>query len=511
MLRATTAALALLLILLFCSPNLAEERNSSVALAAKTILAEQLQRHVDVLADDTFEGREAGSRGGHAAGVYLHKYFAQHNLIAAGDQGDYFQVFGNGMRNILGILEGSDLDLKNELILVGAHYDHVGYGSRRNSFGPTGYIHNGADDNASGVASLLELIEAVRALPQSPRRSILFALWDGEESGLLGSKHWAANPTLSIERIGFAFNVDMVGRLRDQMEVYGSRTGYGLRQLVSRQNDQVNLTLKFDWDMKANSDHHSFFQKNIPVLMFHTGLHGDYHRPSDDAHKLNGPGMEQVSRLLFHTVLNVANAEQPIAFRSDSRAESNKDKKIFEEANRLPTPRLGVAWASDNGPGLVVSHVAPGSAAQAAGIYVGDRILELNGRPATSEGEVNVEILAATEPVTFLRSRSSEDPDEVRVHLAGNPTRIGISWRPDAADQSAVNVTLVTPGSAADQAGLAVGDRIYAIAGEPFQGSSDLLEKLVTMPGKIQLTTERAGRVRSVTLPTPPPIAKKAE
>lgn len=508
MLRATTtAALALQLLLLSNLTALAEERASAVSLAAKTILAEQLQRHVDVLADDTFEGREAGSRGGHAAGVYLHKYFAGHELRAAGEQGDYFQVFGNGMRNILGILEGSDPELKHELVLIGAHYDHVGYGSRRNSYGPTGYIHNGADDNASGVASLLELVEAVRELPQPPRRSILFALWDGEENGLLGSKHWAANPTMPIERIAFAFNVDMVGRLRERLEVFGSRSGVGLRQLVSRQNDNVKLRLKFDWDMKANSDHHSFFQRNIPVLMFHTGLHDDYHRPSDDAHKLNGPGMQQVCRLLFHTALDVADADQRIVFRGDSRSESNNVKRTFEASHPLPTPRLGVAWTSDEQSGLIVEQVVAGSPAQASGLHVGDRIVEFNGEPVPSAAEMNIAVLASTEPIRLGRQRAGhEDSDEVRVPLAGNPVRIGISWRPDAADSSVVNVTLVTPGSAADQAGLKVGDRIYAITGEPYQGTKDLLEKLVTLPGKIQLTVEREGQVSEVTLPTPSPV-----
>jgi Zn-dependent M28 family amino/carboxypeptidase len=112
--------------------------------------------------------------------------------------------------------------LKREVIVVGAHYDHVGYGSQSNSFGPWGYVHNGADDNASGISGLLEVIDAMLAAKPAPRRSVLFAFFDGEEKGLLGSKHWVAQPTVPRTHIACMINVDMIGRMQhDRVEIYG--------------------------------------------------------------------------------------------------------------------------------------------------------------------------------------------------------------------------------------------------------------------------------------------------
>ena len=210
--RCSLALVALALVFpLFCASVRGEEAGTLQA-ALDSITAPELQKFVETLADDTFEGREAGSRGGRAAGNYLLEQMEKRGLKPAGTDGGYVQEFGRGYRNLLGIVEGSDEKLKKEIIVVGAHYDHVGYGSRSNSFGPLGLIHNGADDNASGSSGLLELMEAVQKLPRAPKRSILFVYWDGEEKGLLGSRHWTSAPTLPLERVKFCVNVDMIGR-----------------------------------------------------------------------------------------------------------------------------------------------------------------------------------------------------------------------------------------------------------------------------------------------------------
>ncbi|MCA9125393.1 MAG: M20/M25/M40 family metallo-hydrolase, partial [Planctomycetales bacterium] len=181
-------------------------------------------------------------------------------------------------RNLLGLIPGGDL--QDEYVLIGAHYDHVGYGTPRNSNGPIGLIHNGADDNASGTAAVLEVIEAMANAQIQPRRSIIVALWDGEEKGLLGSEHWAEQPTIPLDQLKCVINMDMIGRLHSQqLEVSGTRSMAGLRRLVAEANYPGDLTLRFPWKVEENSDHHSFFRRSIPFLMFHTGLHDDYHRP----------------------------------------------------------------------------------------------------------------------------------------------------------------------------------------------------------------------------------------
>ncbi len=311
--------------------------------ALESITSSELSHHVDALADDTFEGREAGSRGGRAAGVYIGRELQRMGLAGAGDANGYYQSFGSAYRNILAQIEGSDPQLKDEIILLGAHYDHVGYGTASNSNGPTGYIHNGADDNASGIAALLEVAEALAQLDPAPRRTIVFAWWDGEEKGLLGSKHWIAQPTLPLDRVALMVNMDMVGRVRnDRLTVYGTRTGRGLRRLVSRRNRESDLWLDFTWEISDNSDHYPFFEHNIAILMLHSGLHDDYHRPSDDAEKVNAPGMQRVARLMLGFAHDLANGEalptatieairkELLGLRSDSISTRRRCERLLE-------------------------------------------------------------------------------------------------------------------------------------------------------------------------------------
>ncbi len=163
--------------------------------AVETIHKRELRQHCEVLASDTLEGRETGTHGGEAAGTYIAGVLRKekHALPAAPD-GDYFQPFPPNSRNILVRIPGGDAALGREYVVVGAHYDHVGYGNSRNSRGPIGFIHNGADDNASGTAALLELVDAFCSLDVPPKRSLLFVFWDGEEEGLLGSHYWISAP-----------------------------------------------------------------------------------------------------------------------------------------------------------------------------------------------------------------------------------------------------------------------------------------------------------------------------
>lgn len=217
-------SLAALMSLLTIASAQAADR-TALATAAASITKDELKTYVDVLADDTLEGRETGSRGGRAAANYLFKAFEKLGAAPAGDGGTYFQSFNAASRNVVAIVEGSNARLKDQAIVIGAHYDHVGYGNARNSYGPTGYIHNGADDNASGVAGLLEVLDAVKTLPTPPRRSILFACWDAEEGGLHGSRHWVSKPTVPISQVVLDINMDMIGRMKNgHLEILGSRT-----------------------------------------------------------------------------------------------------------------------------------------------------------------------------------------------------------------------------------------------------------------------------------------------
>lgn len=381
--------------------------------AHASIRAAEAGRHVTTLADDAFEGREGGTRGGRAAGAYIVEQVQKLGLEPAGDDGSFFQSFG-GMRNILALLRGGDPALSRQLVIVGAHYDHVGYGNAANSYGPFGYVHNGADDNASGVAGLLEIAEALGQLPRRPRRSILIAFWDGEEKGLLGSYHFLRVRPTAVAGMQpvFSINLDMIGRLRSRrLEVYGARSSPGLRAAVVQANNDpavhAGLELSFDWDITDDSDHYPFIAAGIPTVMFHTGLHDQYHRPSDDVHLVNVDGIEPVARLTLGFVTMLADEPGPRPFRQQCRAESNATKRALEAIAPEPVAahrgRWGIGSRPDPGEPTapVVVRVSPGSPAAAGGLQPGDRLIAIDGAAISSQEEMLARLRAAGPTVTL--------------------------------------------------------------------------------------------------------------
>ncbi len=477
----------------------ADARNAAVL----SITTQEVKDHVGVLADDTFEGRAAGSRGNRAAGIYIVQRLKKFGVHGGGPKQTFYQTFAT-YHNILGLVEGSDPTLKDQTIVISAHYDHVGYGKPGNSFGPLGRIHNGADDNASGVAGLLEVAGAVGRLPEKPKRSILFAFWDGEEGGLIGSKHWVDHPTIPLNRVPIMINADMIGRLRNSnLKVFGTRTSRDLRWLVSRQNDGEDLLLDFDWEIKADSDHHTFYSHDIPYVMMHTGMHGDYHRPSDDADKINNEGLKQIAQLIFKILVELADAPELGGFRRQARQESRADQQAVGRALPPPPGRLGVGWdeiAAKKGM-IVITGVKSGSAAAKAGLRSGDRVLQFAGREISDLRQFRLSVLTANSPVAVTVQRPAEASQrELSVDLPGDPVRLGISWRTDDAEPGCVIINRLTPGSPADLAELHVNDRIHRIGGQEFTTSEEF-RQATTAPGALVLEVESAGRVRSVEIP----------
>ena len=496
-----------LLLLLSVSLPLAAAETNARSKARLSITAKQLQTHVEILADDTFEGRAAGSRGGQAAAVYLVKQFQQIGLAGGAEEGKFYQTFAKNSRNILALVPGSDPKLKDEVIVLGAHYDHVGYGKRNNSYGPLGYIHNGADDNASGVAGLLELAEALKQLPNTPKRTILIALWDGEEQGMHGSKHWVKEPTVPLKQVKFMINVDMIGRLREnQMEIIGSRTSRGLRKWLSEQNSEAQLKFKFLWALKADSDHHSFFKQQIPVLMLHTGLHDNYHRPSDDADKINSAGLEQISRYLFTLTMDLSNRDQVTAFREQSTKESKKDRRRFEADLDTPRPRLGVSWTdhdSDSG-AIIVSRVRYKSPADTAGLKAQDRLLKFNGQVITDDGHFIKLVSEVSRQAAITISREGEEEAlTLPVTFPDQALPLGMIWRSDPAEPESVTLVHVAEDSPAAQAGLQVGDRLLQLGDHPVRESSELETFLQTVSQDLAVEYERQGQIKKLQITVP--------
>jgi C-terminal processing protease CtpA/Prc len=253
--------------------------------------------------------------------------------------------------------------------------------------------------------------------------------------------------------------------------------------------------------MKADSDHHPFFDAKFPVIMLHTGLHDNYHRPSDDIQTLNIEGIERVSKLLFEITVKLAD-ELPIgSFRDASRRET-PDMRTTKERSLPPLPgRLGVRWkdAAATEQGLEVNEVAARSPAELAGLKIGDRMLALDGNPITGSEPFRHLVLAAPANVTMKVQRAGADEAlELPLKLSGEPMRWGITWREDDAEPGMLFLLRVVDGSPAAQAGVKVGDRIISVNGQTFANQNEF-EKLVTAD-EVILQLEFEGKYRNASV-----------
>jgi predicted metalloprotease with PDZ domain len=330
------------------------------------------------------------------------------------------------------------------------------------------------------------------------------AAWDAEEKGLFGSKYWVSHPTVPLEKIVACFDLDMIGRLRnDQLYVYGARSGCGWRRLVARQNDELGLQIDFSWEFKPDADYYPFYEQGVPVLLFHTGLHDNYHRPSDTADLISGEGMSRVVRLLFATVYELAESDEKIPYRKAAGRETPETERFVASQIVLPAERLGATLdakpAVEGGVSLL--RVKVNSPADKAGLKPGDRILSCAGRDVHIDDDLIGAVMTAESPATLLLQRKGENkPAEISLELAGRPLRLGITWRVDDAEPGTIILTHVVPGTPAARAGLQAGDRIYQIAGRDFADENAFIEMLKTPPDPLELLVERSGKLRTVVI-----------
>ena len=316
------------------------------------------------------------------------------------------RAVGNNARNVAALLEGGDPAVRDEVVVLGAHHDHVGYGWFASAGGAAaaGKIHPGADDNASGTAALLEVAEDLAAGKPRPRRSVLFLSFSGEELGLLGSQHWVDHPTVPLANLVTMVNCDMVGRYDParKLEIGGVGTGAGLQDLVASANAPYGLDLSWDPQGTAPSDSTSFFRKKIPVLFLFTGIHDEYHTPKDTCGTLDYADGEKVARLCRDVVVRLADAETRVAYT----------KPPPRPGGNRAVLGIGLGDPTD-APGVTVGDVAEDGPAAKAGMEPGDVI--------TSIGVEAVK--APPDLMRILAARAPGDVVKVQI-LRGSETKV---------------------------------------------------------------------------------------
>ncbi len=305
-----------------------------------------------------------------------------------------------------------------------------------------------------------------------------------------------------------------IGRLRDnRLTVYGSRTAYGLRRLVSRQNSEIGLSLDFSWELEDDSDHYPFFKRGVPVLFLHTGLHDEFHSPRDDADLIDDRGMSRVVRLAFHVLYDLAERPQAPVFRPAAGRETEKlRKQLADYTPKLPD-RLGAGWNQQSfndrasydrasyDRGVRLSRVAAHSPAAEADIRPGDRIVRFADHEVRSPEDLTSAVMLAEHRVPVLvRRPTRREPLKLTVQLNGNPMRLGITWRVDDSEPGTVVLTRVVSHSPAADAGLRPGDRIYRVAGRSFADDDAFVELVKTPSDLLELLVERDGQLRTVVL-----------
>jgi len=367
--------------LLLLTTTLCGVQQDSLSPAARRILAD-----VQFLAADNQEGRGVGTAGLQRAGAYIRDGFARAGLRVS------FQGFaipadapavlhttlgGTATRNVVAIIPGSARALRGEMVVIGAHYDHLGLGG----FGAldpdsTGKVHNGADDNASGTAALLEIGRLLAK--RHPARTVVLVAFSGEELGTLGSSYFVHHSTPQpIDSLYAMLNLDMVGRLRNaRLLALGAGTAREFPALLDSLNTPPRFDLRASGDGWGPSDHAVFFATRHPVLHFFTDLHEDYHRSTDDWDKLNVTGIAQVAQFVADLAWSLANRPGPLTFVDAPRPQATTGGSGYG-AYLGTIPDMSGGGVSD---GVRITGVRSGSPAEQAGLVAGDVITAIGAK-----------------------------------------------------------------------------------------------------------------------------------
>lgn len=340
-----------------------------------------LEEDVSFLANDSLLGRETGTPQELVAANYIQQRMERIGLLPKGHAGTYFQTFtfkpktdphtdaqfvsGDGTitgTNVIGYIDNK----AQKTVVVGAHYDHLGMGGEGSLYAEGEAIHNGADDNASGVGIMLQLAERLKDSLQGS--NYLFIGFSGEEMGLLGSNYFCKNPTIDLKSANYMINMDMVGRLREDktLSITGTGTAPIWNQVLNSTNTDFKLVLGESG--MGPSDHTSFYLQDIPALHFFTGQHEDYHKPSDDSEKLNYEGMKMIENYIVEIIAELDD-DPKLSFRTTKN-----------ESEEVPRFKVGLGVMPDylfDGKGMRIDGVTEDRPAFVAGLQKGDVVIQL--------------------------------------------------------------------------------------------------------------------------------------
>ena len=359
--------------ILFVACGTQNMENKSMSLLA------DYKADVSYLAHDSLEGREVGTKGELIAADYIAARMKENGLLPKGNDNTYFQVFTRNMkahphdtdgtgekiegRNVLGFLDNG----AEKTLIIGAHYDHLGYGEEGSLADSAGQIHNGADDNASGVSAMLGLAKKLKG--KKLKTNVLFIAFTGEEKGLWGSNYFVKNATVPTSKMAYMINMDMVGRLdtNNRLAIYGIGTSPLFKPILDSCNT-FSFQSKFDSSGVGPSDHTSFYLEDVPVLHFFTGQHKDYHKPTDDTEFINFEGIEKVADYIEKVVMSLNNYDS-IPF--------TKTKEKSEKARAFKVTLGVIPDYLFDGEGMRIDGVKEDRPAAKAGIQKGDIVLKM--------------------------------------------------------------------------------------------------------------------------------------
>ncbi len=373
----------ILLNLSFAASVFGQAGKTTTAITAKDIVERE-----SILASDSLEGRRTGSPGAEKAAHYIASEFKRIGLTAYNPviadltyHPNYFQPFDfsehaldttkhgrtSGM-NVVGFLKGSDPNLDSQYVVIGAHYDHLGYGGPF-ALDTVHAIHYGADDNASGVCALLEIAENLAKEQGKLKRSIVFVSFSGEEEGLFGSDYFTNNPPMPLSNVQAMINMDMVGRLSDStLIIQGLGTSPAFRPMIDSLNKPPQFHLKYFQTGTGPSDHAKFYDKNLPVLFFFTGFHEDYHKATDTKEKINAVGEARIAKYVESVLVDLANRPDRISF---TRPVGDTEQKAASFSVYVG----GVPDYGYDGDGVRISEIREHSPAETAGLQKADVIV----------------------------------------------------------------------------------------------------------------------------------------